>query len=258
VDLIALTRAVSPRIGDCELTHLRREPIDVATVQAQHAEYERALTRLGCEVKRVPAAPDMPDSMFIEDTTVVLDEVALIMRPGVESRRLEPAAVADALAPFRRTAQIAAPGTVDGGDVLVVGRTVFVGASSRSNDAGVDQIRQVVEPFGYSVRRVPVRGCLHLKSAVTALPGDALLVNGAWVSNDDFPGFSCFEIDPSEPGAANVVRIGSQVLCRVAFPRTRERLERWGFAVTSVNITEIAKAEGALTCCSVIFDRRAS
>jgi dimethylargininase len=195
----------------------------------------------------------MPDSVFIEDTAVVLDEIAIIMRPGAASRRDEPAAVADALVPFRPIASIDPPGTLDGGDVLVVNRSIFVGASGRANRAGVDQFRAIAAPFGYSVRIVEISGCLHLKSAVTALPGDVLLVNPAWVSPKAFAGFECIDIDPDESAAANVVRVGGQVLNRAVFPRTAERLMQRGFSVVSVPLTELAKAEGALTCCSIIF-----
>jgi dimethylargininase len=226
----------------------------VELAREQHAQYERTLERLGCAVHRVDPAPEMPDSVFIEDTAVVLDDVAIVMRPGVASRRGEPAAVAKALLPYRRLASIESPGTLDGGDVLVLNRSIFVGASPRANRSGIDQLRGIAAPLGYSVRVVDIEGCLHLKSAVTALPGDVLLLNSAWVSPESFHGFEHVEIDPAEPAAANVVCIGETVLNRAAFPRTAERLLQRGFQIVTVPLTELAKAEGALTCCSVIFN----
>ena len=164
---IALTREISPALADCELTHLAREPVDVARARRQHAVYEQALAALGCTVHRLAAGDDMPDSVFIEDTAVVVDEVAVITRPGAPSRRAETAAVADALAPYRPLVRIDPPGTLDGGDVLVAGRTVFAGRSARTNDAGIEQLRGALAGFGYTVQAVPVDGCLHLKTAAT-------------------------------------------------------------------------------------------
>jgi dimethylargininase len=142
---------------------------------------------------------------------------------------------------------------MDGGDVLVVGRSIFVGRTSRTNDAGIDQLRQAVAPFGYSVTPASVRGCLHLKSAITALDDQTLLINRQWASEEQFAGLELIDVDPSEPAAANAVRVGAQLLCASAFPRTRERVERRGYAVTAIDVGELAKAEGAVTCCSLLF-----
>jgi dimethylargininase len=242
-------------MATCELTHLARVEIDAARAAAQHLEYERALTRLGCVVQRLGAGPEMPDSVFIEDTAVVLDEAAVAMRPGAESRRAEVPAVAEALAAHRRLARIDPPGTMDGGDVMVAGRMIFVGASSRTNYAGIEQLRRIVAPLGYEVRSVVVTGCLHLKSAVTVVDDETLLINQAWAPAGDFGGFDLLNVDSGEPFGANVVRVRNRLLYSVAFPRTRERLERRGFDVTAIDVSELAKAEGALTCCSLIVNR---
>jgi len=252
--LIALTREVSASIADCELTHLARAPIDVENARAQHRAYEETLAALGCAIIRVEAAPGLPDAVFVEDAAVVVDEVALIARPGAASRRAETAAVAEALGPYRPLRAIAAPGTLDGGDVLVVGHDVFVGVSSRTNADGIEQMRAAIEPLGYKIRPVAVTGCLHLKSAVTALSNDHLLINPDWVPRGIFASFGLVEIDPLEPAAANVVRVGGRLVYPEAFPRTRARIERAGFEVRTVDVSELAKAEGAVTCCSVIFD----
>ena len=251
--MLAITREVSPAIEQCELTHLARLPIDLARARVQHREYERCLEALGCTVERLPAAPDLPDSVFVEDAAVVFDEVALITRPGAESRRPELAAVSAVLARHRTIACIESPGTLDGGDVMVVGRHVFVGRSGRTNTVAIEQMRRLLGSYGYSVRAVAVQGCLHLKSAVTALADDLLLANPAWVCRDELRGFDLLEIDPSEPYSANALRIGDDLVYPAEFPRTHARLEKRGLRVHTVHASELAKAEGAVTCCSIVF-----
>jgi dimethylargininase len=253
VNLCALTRGVSSSLARCELTHLDRVPIDVEIARAQHAEYERLLADLGCRVMQIASGEDLPDSVFIEDTAVVLDEVAVICRPGAESRRAEVDAVAGALWLYRPLRPIEAPGTIDGGDVLVAGRTIFIGRSSRTNDAAIAQFDTACAEFGYEVRPVAVRGCLHLKSAVTAIGERALLANPAWVDVAELSPFEIVEVHPAEPAAANVVRVGETLVAATAFPRTASRLEHRGCIVRTVEMSELAKAEGAVTCCSLIF-----
>jgi dimethylargininase len=250
--LRALTRAVPPSIARCELTHLAREPIDVARAASQHACYEVALARLGCTVLHLPDEPELPDSVFVEDTAVVLDEVAVISRPGAESRRPETASVAAALAPYRRLVCTQAPGTLDGGDVLRVGHIVYVGLSGRTNAEGVRQLAEVLAPHGYRVVGVPVRGCLHLKSAVTAVTDDTLLLNPEWVDASHFQRAERIDVHPDEPFAANALRIGDTLIYPSSAPRTRDRLEAAGLRVESVDASELAKAEAGVTCCSLI------
>ena len=251
--LIALTRDVSPTIVECELTHLARAPIDVELARAQHRAYERALADAGCTIVQVDAAPALPDAVFIEDAAVVFDEVAIVTRPGAASRRAETTAVAAAVGRYRPLRFIEPPATIDGGDVLTVGRDVFVGVSSRTNAAAVGQMRVILEPHGYRVRAVSVTGCLHLKSAATALADDRLLLNAEWAARGQFEPFALVDVDPLEPAAANIVRAGRALVYPDAFPRTRERLERAGIPVRTVDVSELAKAEGAVTCCSLVF-----
>lgn len=249
---LALTRGVSPAIAHCELTHLERTPIDLDVARAQHRAYERALEDAGCTVCRLDDDREMPDAVFIEDTAVVFDELAIIARPGAPSRRGETAAVERALAAHRLVRHVEAPATLDGGDVVCTGRHVLVGRSSRTNAAGVDQLRRLVGDFGYDVQSVPVSGCLHLKSAATAVDTDVLLVHRAWISDAELAGFELIEVDPAEPLAANALRVDDRLIHAAAFPRTRERLERRGYSVGSVDVSELAKAEGAVTCCSIL------
>jgi dimethylargininase len=251
--LLALTRAVPPSIVRCELTHLARAPIDVARAAAQHEAYVQTLVRLGCTVERLPDEPDNPDSAFVEDTAVVVDEVAVLARPGAESRRAEVGSVATALGHYREVGRIEAPGTLDGGDVLRVGQRVYVGLSGRTNAEGARQLAEMLAPHGYAVSTVDVRGCLHLKSAVTAVSDDTILVNPRCVDVSRFQGFRRIEVHPHEPFAANALNVDETLVCAAAAPRTRERLGAAGFAVESVDVSELAKAEAGVTCCSLIF-----
>lgn len=250
--MIALTRPISPAIGRCELTHLERKPIDLDRAIAQHAAYETALRELGCHIVRVPAAPAFPDAVFVEDTAVVTDELAVITRTGAISRRGEVDAVAGILARHRTLHRLGPPATLDGGDVLLLGREVLVGASDRSNRRGADALRAALEPRGYAVRRVPVTGCLHLKTAVTALADDALLLNPEWVAATRFQGYHVVEVDPGEPFAANVLRVGDTLLASTAYPATNRRITGLGLEVRTVDLSELARAEGGVTCGSIL------
>ena len=252
--MLALTRDISSAIGSCQLTHQTRELIDLPLACAQHEEYERALRSLGCDVRRLTADETMPDSVFIEDIAVVFAEVAIITRPGAESRRGETTAVAQALGVYRPLVSIEPPGTLDGGDVLVAGTRVFVGESPRTNAAAVSQMDRLLAPRGYTVQTVPVHGCLHLKSAVTAVSEDTLLINPDWAPADRFRSFQLLDVHPAEPYGANGLLIGHTVIYPTAFPRTRARLDARKVRVADVDVSELAKAEGAVTCCSLIFD----
>ena len=241
-------------IGRCELTHLERAEIDMAAARAQHQAYEAALAALGCAVEQVPGGEHQPDSVFIEDTAVVLDEVAILTRPGAESRRAEVDAVQTALARYRPIERLSPPATLDGGDVLRIGRTLYVGITGRTNDAGVRQLADVAGRFGYEIVAVEgVAGCLHLKSAVTEVDENVVIVNPAWIDAAVFGGLTCIDVDPAEPFGANVVRVGRRVLCAVSAPRTEARLAARGIDTIAVDVSELSKAEGALTCCSVIL-----
>ena len=253
---VAITRGISRNLDRCELTHLEQEPIDLARARAQHREYEAALARLGCRVVSLEGEPEMPDCVFVEDTAVVLDEVAVLTRPGAPSRRPETPAVRAALGAYRPTVEIEAPATLDGGDVLAAGRTLFVGLSSRTGREAIEQLARLVEEHGYRVVAVELDGCLHLKSAVTEAATGTLLVQPRWVDRASFDGWELIEVDPSEPHAANVLRIGDTVLCASGHPRTAERLRNHGLKVVAVDQSELAKAEGGLTCCSLIFEER--
>ena len=184
---IAITRQVSPAINQCELTHITREPINYERACNQHKQYEDALRSLGIDVISLNAEADLPDSVFVEDVALVLDDCAIMLNPGATSRRPEVATVEKALAPYREIFRIQPPATVDGGDILRVGKSIYVGLSSRSTEEAIEQMKVILEPRDYQVRGVRVTGCLHLKSAVTQVSTDTLLINPEWISKDDFP-----------------------------------------------------------------------
>lgn len=260
---IAFVRDVSPALDRCELSHLPRTAIDVDKARHQHRRYAETLAELGCRVESLPPMPEQADAVFVEDTAVVVDELAVITRPGAESRRSEVDSSAAALARYKPLAYIEPPGTLDGGDVLQVGRTLFVGLSARSNQAGIEQLRAHLRPHRYRVEAVALKGCLHLKTAATQVgqlksaatevaPG-VLLINPDWVDKSAFPGMEIIEVDPSEPFAANAVLVGAAVVYPASHPRTRARLEQRGLDVRVVDMSETEKAEGGVTCCSLLF-----
>ena len=251
--MIAITREVSRSIIHCELTHLERKPIDIQRARTQHAQYEAALKQLGLAVLSLPEEPSLADSVFVEDTALVLDECAIILRPGADSRRSETESITRVLSPYRKLFTIQAPARVDGGDILRVGRQVYIGLSTRSDTNAMEQIQDFLQPYGYEVHAVKVTGCLHLKSAVTQVADDALVINPAWVDKKNFAGMKFIEIEPSEPYAANALWVGDTVLYPKAFPRTRKKLMDAGIKIMDVDADELAKAEGALTCCSLLL-----
>lgn len=250
---IALTRPTGPELAQCELTHIDRVPIDIGRAHAEHAAYFEALRSLGVTVIELPRMPDHPDAVFVEDVACVLPEVAVVLRPGVPSRLGEMASMAAALEPFRPCVTMAQPATLDGGDVIVLGRRVVIGRTSRSNEAGVEWLRATVEPLGYRVDVVPVEGVLHLKSAATVVDPDTVLVNPASVELG-FLDVRLLPVPEGEPHGANVVAVGGKVLADAGAPRTLELLGRHGATVVPLEVAEFAKAEGALSCKGVIFE----
>lgn len=250
---IALTREVSASLANCELSWLPRTSIDVLVARRQHAAYREVLATLGCEVLALPSLETHPDAVFVEDVALVFDEVAVMTRPGAESRRGEGRGVAEALARHRPLVSMTQPATLDGGDVLRIGRDVLVGLSGRSNEAGIVQLQALLDRYGYRVRGVPIRGCLHLKSAVTVAADGVLLANPEWIDVADLPAWRVIEVDPDEAHAANGLRIGSTLVHPACFPRTQARLRSVGIEVVTVDVSELQKAEGAVTCCSLVF-----
>jgi dimethylargininase len=249
-----LVRGPSSRLAEGIVTHVSRAPVDVVLARAQHAAYAEALAACGWVVQRAPAAEDCPDSAFVEDTVVICEDLAVLARPGAPARRAEVAGVAGmARSLGLRTAEIHEPGTLDGGDVLQAGRTVYVGRGGRTNGAGIRQLRTLLAPLGRTVVAVPLGRVLHLKSAVTALPDGTFLLLPQLVPAGLFPA-----VRPvAEEGGCHVVPLGGdRVLIAASAPRTAELLEDLGFTPVVVDIGEFEKLEGCVTCLSVLLPGR--
>jgi dihydropteroate synthase len=254
--IVALTREPARSMESCELTYREREAIDAEVAARQHRAYCDVLRSCGAEVVTLPRIDGLPDSVFVEDTAIVLDELAVLTRPGVESRRAEVEIIEPEIARLRRkVVRIEAPATLEGGDVMRVGRTLFVGFSSRTNFEGYTALQQLVAPHGYRVYPVELYDCLHLKTGCTALNNRMVLANPDMVDVDSF-GCEVLPVDEDEPFAANVLRVGNSLLVGEEFPRTARMLADRGFDVRKVNVSEFAKAEGALTCMSLLFKQR--
>jgi dimethylargininase len=246
-------RDVPPTLDRCELTFRTWEPFDLDRAVAQHRAYADLLRSLGLRTVELPADPAFPDCCFVEDVAVVLDEVALLAMPGAASRRGEIPAVEEALGRFRPIERTPLPATLEGGDVLRVGRRLFVGRSRRTNEAGIARLAAVAEPLGYRVLPVTVTGGLHLKSAVTALDDERIVANPGWADLAPFAGLGVVPVAPEEPGAANVLRVAGLVVAHAGFPRTIDRLSALGYAVRTLDVAEFLKAEASLTCKSLLF-----
>ena len=252
MNVVAFVRAPTESLARCELTHLERAPIDVARARAQHAAYAAALDELGAEIEWLPPLPDHPDALFVEDTAIVLPELAIITRPGAESRRGEVLSVANALSRHRGLAWIEAPATLDGGDVLVIGRTIFVGLTTRTNADGVAALRAMVRPHQYEAVSVPIGRSLHLKSACTYIPPVIVVANREWIDPAIFGGMNVIATHDSEPAAGCTLTLGGCTLVQASAPRTEERLRSAGVKTRALDVSELQKAEAGLTCMSLL------
>ncbi|MFM2482754.1 dimethylarginine dimethylaminohydrolase family protein [Celerinatantimonas sp. YJH-8] len=250
-----LTHVPSVHLQDCELTYLESESIDYPKALSQHQAYCQMLKRCGANVDTINSNADLADSVFVEDPIIVFDEVAVLTSMGVESRRPERAAMAEYFSKFRTVESIDLPAEIEGGDVLQIGKKVFVGRSSRTNQAGIDRLTEILQPFGYQVVAVDVLGCLHLKTGVTALDEHTLLINSSWVDVLPFQGYQLITVPESEPFGANIMLINGTVCMNRLYPQTIERVKAKGYAVDSVDISEFVKAEAGLTCMSVRYRR---
>ncbi len=251
---IAIVRKPSKTMGDCLLTHKQREPIDHELALRQHAAYRAALARIGCEVVEIPATDEFPDAVFVEDPVVVVDELGVIARPATDSRRAERPSMEAALTPYRELAHITAPATIEGGDVIHIGKTLYVGRGTRTNDEGVNQLRAHIGPLGYTVIPVPVTGCLHLKTGACSIGDGRVLVNSAWVDTSAFEGLELVEVTPDEPWSANGVLVGGSIVVPAGAPKTSATLRGLGLDVHEVELSEMQKAEGSATCLCVLLD----
>jgi dimethylargininase len=252
-NLVAVTRQVASTLAEGDVTWIRREPVDVDRAIVQHGAYESLPRELGAYVISLPPEPTLPDSVFVEDTAVVVDEIAVMTRPAAARRRAEVRSVESVLTSYRAIGRIVEPATLEGGDVLIQGRSVFVGRSTRTNDEGFQQLSAILTPFGYTARQVEVSGCLHLKTGCTYVGNSALLVHPEWIDVRPMAQYELIPVPAGEDFAANTIRLGGAVIVAASFPQTIAMLEDRGFDVRSLDISELQKLEAGLSCCSVIF-----
>ncbi|MDD5054638.1 MAG: arginine deiminase family protein [Candidatus Peribacteraceae bacterium] len=252
--LTAITRDFGSEITQCELTHIERIPINVTTAKEQHETYENALREAGAHVIRLPVLANHPDAVFVEDTAIILPEVAVITVPGSDSRRGEESTIAEALKNLQKELIfLTAPATLEGGDVMRVDRTLFVGSSTRTNPEGIRQLQKALEPRGYRVVPIKVTGCLHLKTGCTCIGKNRILVNPSWIDVNQFHNHELIAVDSHEPFAANSLLIGDTLLYSTRFPLTQTKIQKMGLQTTTIDISELEKAEAGLTCMSLIF-----
>lgn len=252
--LKAITRAVSRNIARCELTYKEREPVDYEKAVSQHLQYGNLLRRCGAEVIELAALDEHPDCCFVADTAIVLKEAAIIASMGASSRQSEIQAAAKTLSSYRhRIFSISPPATLDGGDVIVMGREIFVGCSGRTNSLGIEALEQITRPFGYRVTPVGVSGSLHLTTACSAIDEETVLLNPCWIDDTPFARFRVLYGLEEEPWAASTVRIGETVCVEANAPRTHALVSQHCAKVEVLDISEFRKAEGSLPCLSILF-----
>ena len=252
--LAAITRGTSPSIADCTLTYLSRMPIDVTKAIQQQNAYERCLMELGVRVISLGVEDDLPDSVFVQDTAVVLDEVAILAAMGVKIRQPEIESVAKVLSLYREVKRLNGPASLEGGDMVRIGNNLYIGLSGRTNSEGIAQLQEILRPFRYQVKPVEVRACIHLSTGCAYLGQNTVLVNRSWVNVSRLEGVDIIEVPESEPWAANVLSIGDVIIMSSSFSETRELLTGKGFQVRAIDISEFEKAEGSLTCLSLLLD----
>lgn len=252
--MLALTHLPSPKMQACQRTFVAHEVIDYAQALSQHAAYCDVLRACRAKVVTLDVNAEHPDGTFIEDTAIVLDEVAVLTSMGTPARREEPRGIEPVLREHREVTRIEPPAKIEGGDVLRVGRRLLVGQSARTNGAGITMLAGLVEPYGYTVQAIPVQKCLHLKTGCTALPDSRLLVNPAWIDRTSLADFDIVEVPSAEPWGANVCVVNSSVLLAAEHVRTAELIDSLGFNVQPVELSEFAKAEGGVTCLSLLLN----
>jgi dimethylargininase len=253
MNLSAVTREPASTLPECQLTHLTRQAIDVELARRQHAAYRDALRALGVEVIHLPARDEWPDSVFVEDAAVVLDEVAVITRPGAPSRVNESAALAETLNGFRRLHVVVPPATLDGGDVLRVGKTLYTGRSERTNEEGIRQLHGIVQPFGYEVVPVAISGCLHLKTACSVVGPELVLADVERADTAALRDVRILVAPPDERAGVDALAIAGVVMLAAGYPQIAALLEGAGCNILELELSEFGKAEGGPTCLSIVF-----
>lgn len=253
----AITRGVSKNIARCELTYRSREEIDYPKAANQLEQYCELLRRWNVHLMTIPGSDSYPDSCFVQDTAIVLDEVCIIASMGATARRGEVSEVERLITPLRKIRRILQPATLDGGDVVQIGKRLFVGLSRRSNARGISALGGIVEPLGYTVVPVAVNGGLHLTTGCGVINDETVLLNPRWLDADAFKGLRQLHVAEAEPWAANTIRIKESVCLEEGASRTIDLVQPYAGNIETLDISEFRKAEGSLSCLSLIFREQA-
>ncbi len=248
-----LVKRISRSLPHCQLLYLAAQEFNVPLAIKQHSSYIAALRAVGVVLTILPEEPDLPDAAFVEDVVLIFDELAVICRSGCSSRKTEAGKMLPIVAELRPFFRIMPPGTLEGGDVLRLEKTLFVGLSSRTNREGIRQLEEIVRPFDYRVISVRVTGCLHLKTAITAPGRELLIANPEWIDPAPFRGFDVLTVPETEPWSANTLPVNGRVFIAGSAPRSAALLESRGLDVHPIDISELQKAEAGLTCLSVLY-----
>ncbi len=248
----AITRKPGKNFAQGITTSVLETP-NYELIAKQHEAYIRALKSLGLEVIVLDSEPDYPDAYFVEDTAVVTPDVAVITNPGAEDRKGEEDTIEPLLSKHRKTIYVKPPGTLDGGDVLMVDTHFFIGISERSNMEGAEQLGRILEKYGNSWAAVPVNSGLHLKSCVNFVGNNALLITEDFADLNEFKGFDKIILNKEEESAANTLLINDCLIIPKGFPDTRKKLATLGFDIIELDVSEARKMDGGLTCMSIRF-----
>jgi dimethylargininase len=249
----AIVRNIPNSFPQCITAFSGKSPIDVILAQQQHELYCKTLVELGLKLVRIEADNSLPDCCFTEDAAIVTDVLGIISLPGTESRHAEIIEMEKALTSFKKIRHIAAPATIEGGDVLKIGKKLFIGNSARTNDEGIKQVANMVSELGYEVIPVKIRNTLHLKTVCTYLGNNCIIYADGHFDENIFAEYDKIIVPATESYCANTLVVNGKVLIPKGFPLTRSLIEKKGFSVIELDMSEIEKADGALTCLSVIF-----
>lgn len=249
----AFVNSPSPQLAECQLTYMDRMPIDPTLALEQHQMYVQALKKMGVEVDVLQINTHCPDGVFVEDPVIILDEIAIITSMGNPERRAEIPAIKEYITGIRPIQEVHSPAKLEGGDILRIGKRIFIGLSSRTDLAGIEAVKNIASQYDYEIVPVRVTGSLHLKTAVTALDDQTLLINPLWLDTTTFRDFQLVPVPLEEPWGANILRLPQGVIANAAYPGTCHLIASLGYRLEAVDISEFGKAEAGLTCMSVVY-----
>jgi dimethylargininase len=252
-DTFAIVRDVPESFRESVSVLNTSHDIDLEIAKMQHLKYCNTLSKLGINIIRLDTDDSLPDCCFTEDIIAIADDIAIITNPGIQSRVAETKALEKTLSVFKDVFRITSPGTIEGGDVLKIEKTIYIGISSRTNMEGIRQFTSILEPRGYWIKPVEIRNTLHLKSVCTYLGNRRIILAEGYFDINVFSGFEKIIVPREEEYCANCLFVNNRVLIPKGFPKTKALIEAKGLIVSELEMSEFRKADGAVTCLSVIF-----